>query len=340
MDDRRDRRRVTRRTLLRASAGTVTLAAAGSSSAAATGEGRDRALFERRCPEATLEPSMGYCEGASTEGCADDHPVTVALQREVRETLETEYPDVGALVDAGFKPYFDTLDGDDDGWSHWLSPEYIGDDAVLDPERPESVLVDNDSWRSIGVMFIATRDGEPVDPPAVYEETDDEDDPWGTEESDWDDDLESSVDADNDEHHHDDRDRDHEDDHGHGHDHGEPPADDPDRCSPWHYHSGLPGRFAWWFYQKVYERSFADGDVRLPCRTPCMMHVWTVEHPGGVYAHGGPPPEYRDQPPAEDPDFDTDAEPGSDELDWDVLPDDVTPDERPESLSVGFDFRP
>ncbi|EMA41906.1 hypothetical protein C446_04615 [Halobiforma nitratireducens JCM 10879] len=285
---------------------------------------------------------MGYCEGASTAGCADDHPVTVALREAVEETLEQEYPDVGALVDDGFKPYFDTLDRDDDGWSHWLNPAYIGDDAVLDPERPESVLVDNDSWRSIGVMFIATREGEPIAPPPVYDV--DEGVAWMPEaeadalETNEAGGQEGNGDEMGGEHEGGDR---HEpgqeggDEHEHEHEH--PPADDPDRCSPWHYHAGAPGRFAWWFYQQAYEREFADGDARVPCRTPCMMHVWTVDHPAGVYAHGGPPPEYREQPPADDPGLETDARPGEDELDWDVLPEEVTPEERPESISLGLE---
>ncbi|MDQ2050100.1 hypothetical protein RBH26_06340 [Natronolimnohabitans sp. A-GB9] len=284
MDDRFDGTKVTRRRLLRASAGTAAFSTIGVGQAQATASetaGGSQSWLDDRCPEATLEPSMGHCEDASMDGCVDDHPETIELQETVRASLEERYPDAGALVEAGFKPYFDTLDCDADGWSHWINPDYVGDDAMLDPERPESVLVDNESWRSIGVMFIATEDGEAVEPPAVYG------------------------------------------------DESEPA----DRCSPWHYHAGLPGRFAWWYYRQAYERDFADGDVRLPCRTPCMMHVWTVDHPDGVYAHGGPPPAYRDREPADDPGFETDAEPGTDELDWDAIPDDLEPEQRPDELA-------
>ena len=63
-----------------------------------------------------------------------------------------------------------------------------------------------------------------------------------------------------------------------------------------------------------------------------MMHVWTVDHPEGVYAHGGPPPEYRDREPADEAGFETDAEPGEDTLGWDVLPEELTPDRLPEDL--------
>ncbi|SFB68812.1 hypothetical protein SAMN05444422_101185 [Halobiforma haloterrestris] len=308
-----DESRLSRRTVLRAASGTVTLSVAGSGRVGASGaatatRGETQALFDRRCPDATLQPSMGYCADSSTAGCTDDHPETVELQRAVRTSLETRYPDVGALVDAGFKPYFDVLGGGE-GWSHWLSPEHIGDEGVVDPERPEAVLVDNHSWRSIGVMFIATRNGERVEPPTIY-------------------DADGTV-SDGDEHG----------GSGHGNGHGKPPADDPTRCAPWHYHAGAPGRFAWWFYQQVYEREYADGDVTVdtdaefPCRTPCMMHVWIVDHPEGVYAHDGPPPEYRERPPADDPGFETDAEPGEDDLGWDVLPEEVVPDRRPDSFA-------
>ncbi len=172
-EDDSERVRISRRTVLQASGSAVALPVFGAnqvSADGANGAGEVHAAFER-CPDATIRPSMGHCEGASMEGCADDHHVTIELREAVQQTLEREYPDAGALLDAGFKPYFDTLDvADEDGWSHWLNPEFIGDDDVLDPERPESVLVDNSSWRSIGVMFIATRDGEAVEPPVVYDD--------------------------------------------------------------------------------------------------------------------------------------------------------------------------
>ncbi|WP_076609858.1 hypothetical protein [Natronorubrum thiooxidans] len=280
MDDSNDHRYVSRRSLLRASAGAATITAVGTGQASAEGS-VSPSWFDSRCPDATHEPSMGHCVDGGMEGCMDDHPATVELRAAVRDTLEEQYPDAGALVDAGYKPYFDTLDRDADGWSHWINPEYVGDESVVDPERPESVLVDNETWRSIGVMFIATENGEPIEPPAVYGET-------GSE----------------------------------------------DRCSPWHYHAGLPGRFAWWYYRQAYERDFEDGNVTLPCRTPCMLHVWTGDHPEGVYAHDGPPREYRDQEPADDPGFETGAKPGTDTLDWDSLPSDLVPEQRPDELAA------
>ncbi len=283
MSDSDDERTVSRRRLLRTSAGTAALSAVGSTRAD-DGDARDDLArrFGRDCPDATIEPAMAHCEGASAEGCADDHPATADLRSAVATALESRVPDVDALLEAGYKPYFDTLESGDDSWSHWLSPEFIGDGDLLNPERPESVLVDNEAWRSIGVMFIATRDGEPVEPPpAVYGD-------------------------------------------------GDAAAD---RCSPWHAHTGLPGRFAWWFYRQTYEGDAREGDLEFPCRTPCMLHVWTVDHPESVYAHDAPPREYRDVEPADEPNFATDAVPGEDHLSWHALPDEVVPDELPADLA-------
>lgn len=305
--------RLTRRTLLSASAGALTIPTVTGQTATGTGRTAVGAVPRRfgRCPDATLRPSMGHCEGTNMDGCSDDHSETQALQEAVRETLETRYPTVGALIDDGFLPYFDTLDRDEDGYSHWLSPDHVADDGILDPERPESVLVDDERWVPIGVMFVATRDGEPVDPPpAVYE----------GKAADSDDEVDGDRDDDYDHGH-----GDHDDDHGDG---------DENRCSPWHYHAGLPGRFAWWYFQEVYADEHADGSRRLPCQTPCVMHVWTVDHPEGVYAHGGPPDEYREGAVATETGFETDADPSEDRLGWSVLPDDLRPDRLPDEFDV------
>ncbi len=255
-------RHLSRRSVLRTTSGAFGVAPIGVRHA--SGEAIGTA---GRCPEATIRPGMEHCTDAHGDGCSDDHPETEAIQDAVSRTLEDRYPNVGTLIDEGFIPYFDLASsGEEGGYSHWINPDYLGDETVLDPERPESVLVDNKWWRPIGVMFIATEDGEAVDdPPAVYGEGD-------------------------------------------------------EACAPWHYHTGVPGRFAWWYYQKVYG---SDGktSLKLPCRTPCMLHVWTYPNPNGVYAHGPPPRGNRGGPPAEDPGFDTWATPGDDELEWDTLPD-------------------
>ncbi|WP_255150810.1 hypothetical protein [Halorarius halobius] len=267
---------LTRRTLLRATGGGLGVAAVGTAAGGTVGD----------CPDATRRPAMRHCETAATAACADGHPETVRLRRRVERSLERRYATVGSLIEQGFVPYFDVLRTETGGYSHWLKPGYIGNGSVVDPERPEAVLVDNRWWRPIGVMFVATDAGEALgEVPTVYE-------------------------------------------------------DDDERCSPWHHHVGLPGRFAWWSYEKARAIRRADDGVPtvpFPCRTPCMMHVWTYPNPKGVYAHHPPPQENRGGPPAEDAGFDTWATPGEDVLDWDCLPDDVVEEARPDSLPAAVD---
>lgn len=132
------------------------------------------------CPDVTLGPSVTHYDADTTQECADDHPLTRDIQADVAESLETNFPTVGSLIDQGYIPYFDFLASQGSaGWSHWLNPGYIDDDTVMDPERPESILVDHKWWRPFGVMFIATRDGNRVDPPpAVYRDGDTVCSPW------------------------------------------------------------------------------------------------------------------------------------------------------------------
>ncbi|SEO56483.1 hypothetical protein SAMN04487948_103255 [Halogranum amylolyticum] len=239
-------RPVSRRRLLSALGATAGFATVGVGEVRATRSGRDA----ESCTETTVGPSMVHYNDSIHEVCSDDAPETVAIREAVKTSLADEYPTVGALIDAGYIPYFDFFA--DGSWSHWINPEFIGDDSMVDPSRPESVLVDHTWWRPIGVMFMATVEGERRDPPpTVYE--------------------------------------------------------DDGACVPWHAHVGLPGRYAWWKYQTVY------GDVsEFPCRTPWMMHVWNYPHSESTYAHAAP--EYRGGPPAEDPGFETDADPNEEEL--------------------------
>jgi len=131
------------------------------------------------CPDVSVGASMEHYSHEGMHNCADDHPATAEIQTAVRESLETNYPTVGSLIDQGYVPYFDFLaEQGERGWSHWLNPAYIDDDSVLDPGRPESILVDHKWWRPMGVMFIATRDGNRVDPPPAVYDDDDQCLPW------------------------------------------------------------------------------------------------------------------------------------------------------------------
>ena len=264
MADEDDSHHLSRRDVLQVSGTALGLSGVGTASGAGLGGlGPD-------CPDATREPRTVPCGGSNLSACADDHPATKRLQKRVRRSLSRRYATVGDLLDEGYLPYFDFLATErTGGWSHWLNPDYIGDDAFGDPDRPESIMVDHKWWRPLGVMFIATHRGRSVDgPPPVYE------------------------------------------------------TDGDGPCAPWHAHVGFPGRYSWWKYQHVYE-GVGSGGLWLPCRTPCMMHVWRYPNPnhGGVYAHDAPPRGKRGGPPAEKAGFETDAVPGEDELDWDVLPD-------------------
>jgi len=133
----------------------------------------------------------------------------------------------------------------------------------------------------MGVMFIATRGGEPVEPPAAY----------GEDES-------------------------------------------TDRCSPWHAHTGLPGRFGWWYYRQAYEREFADGDLEFPLsnalyaprldRRPPRERLRTRRAPARrsrSIARRRPRIRHRRRP-------------GEDELGWDVLPNELVPERTPNEFSL------
>ncbi|MFC6719137.1 hypothetical protein ACFQGT_07130 [Natrialbaceae archaeon GCM10025810] len=332
------RSRVTRRALLAASGSALAVGATGTAGARSGVDARpelpvDLESDDSDCQDATLEPTMGHCEGASTEGCSDEHPVTRGLRNAVTEVLEAEYPTVGALLEDGFVPYFDKLDFGEDGWSHWLNPEYIEGETILDPERPGSVLVDNETWRTIGVMFVAVKSGKQVDPPTLYEVggADGESDA-AAEDGDGETVAERNgvIGAEDDRGDHDHRDdhgerAGHDDHGGHGSEGDHHSSGDPGVCSPWHYHAGLPGRLAWWTHRAVHAED-ADPSLEPPCRTPCMLHVWTVPHPEGTHAHHAPPREYRDDEPA-DAGFDTDATPGEDVLGSDAVPEAVLPAE-------------
>ncbi len=166
--DPSDNRRISRRRILQQSGGTIAALGLGTIGVghASADESTDY------CSETTLRPGMVHYDDSMHDVCRDDHPESEALQEEVKQSLEETYSTVGALIDEGYIPYFDFFaDGD---WSHWIQPEFIGDDSMVDPERPESILVDHQWWRPIGVMFVATIDGEDVDsPPSIYEEDDD-----------------------------------------------------------------------------------------------------------------------------------------------------------------------
>ena len=101
--------------------------------------------------------------------CDDSHAEVVELVEATRSALAELYPDGPTMMAKGYIPYFDAAvpggyPPGGSGVSHWLNPDYIGDGILLDPTRPESILMD-EWYRPIGAMFIAD-DG--VEPPPVY----------------------------------------------------------------------------------------------------------------------------------------------------------------------------
>jgi len=170
-----DRSTATRRSVLHAAGGTFGFLGGNAL------RSDDRATDTGDCSETTLKPNIVHFDDSVSNVCTDDHPRTRALHTAVKESLTDRFPTVGSLIDADFVPYFDFLTANEaTGWSHWLNPEFVGDDSVGDPARPASVLVDHQYWRPIGMMFVATRDGRRIDPPAVYsdEESGDACRPW------------------------------------------------------------------------------------------------------------------------------------------------------------------
>jgi hypothetical protein len=111
--------------------------------------------------------------------CDENRPEVQAIVKGVQNSLANVYPDITTLAARGYAPYADApLFGLSGRQGHWLNPNFIGDvyppgnpkagqPRIMDPEHPESVLVDR--WnRPIGVMFIA--DDPYVPGPAMYKD--------------------------------------------------------------------------------------------------------------------------------------------------------------------------
>lgn len=181
-----DGRGLSRRAVLRRTGIASTVLATGSGAVAtgtARGHGEEGDSDADYCAQTTTEPRMVAFDDDGMAACDADHQASKSLQTDVATALDERFPTVGAMIEDGYVPYFDFAtapDGDD--VSHWINPEYLGDDGVIDPRRPESIMVDHHWWRPLGVMFIATRDGEEVDPPPAVYRSDDGDAclPWHT----------------------------------------------------------------------------------------------------------------------------------------------------------------
>jgi hypothetical protein len=113
--------------------------------------------------------------------CDGENPIVKDMITGVRRSLSTIYPNITVMEARGYFPYADApLFGLSGRQGHWINPSYIGDiypaghpkagqPRLMDPEYPESILVDR--WnRPIGVMFIA--DDPYVPGPDMYVDED------------------------------------------------------------------------------------------------------------------------------------------------------------------------
>jgi hypothetical protein len=99
--------------------------------------------------------------------CDEDNPTVKSIVEGVQEALDPQtgkFRNFAAMSTFGYMPYADApLLGLSGGQGHWINPGYIEDGHLMDPDRPESILVDR--WnRPIGVMFINDQPTDPADP--------------------------------------------------------------------------------------------------------------------------------------------------------------------------------
>ena len=97
------------------------------------------------------DPPHGY------QGCDESHADLQAIVQGVKDALHPvtgRYRNFAAMSTYGYFPYADApLMGFSGRQGHWLNPGFIEDGHIMDPKRPESILVDRFN-RPIGVMFI------------------------------------------------------------------------------------------------------------------------------------------------------------------------------------------
>lgn len=230
------------------------------------------------------------------EACAGDHPETKRLKDAVRYSLDHLYPDVPTLIAHGFIPYFDILSVG--GFSHWLKPDHIRGDHMVDPGRPETILVNNNNYCAQGIMFIPNHEVAGQEPP-VY--------------------VEGSPEDYNHQFIYQKRSDEHDHDIGNVIDSGSAAYynsevqgyyDDYERtvfdtsisgegtvCAPWHRHTDGLARFAWWYHRQINQgKAIESGEMLLWCVVPAMFHVWPGADPGSIhtYEHGSPSSDRRE----------------------------------------------
>lgn len=93
--------------------------------------------------------------------CDESRPEVQTIVNGVKKSLSNSFPNITTMLVRGYMPYADApLFGLSGREGHWINPGFIGDGHIMDPEKPESILVDK--WnRPIGVMFIEDAPGTP-----------------------------------------------------------------------------------------------------------------------------------------------------------------------------------
>jgi hypothetical protein len=115
-------------------------------------------------PLGAAETVVGSLRGGITDhefACEESRPEVQRVVQGVKHSLKVIYPNITTLIARGYFPYADApLLGLSGRQGHWINPGYLEDGRLMDPDRPESILVDR--WnRPIGVMFIADDPHEP-----------------------------------------------------------------------------------------------------------------------------------------------------------------------------------
>ena len=237
------------------------------------------------------------CTEAEWPDCTDWPEETIDLVKASREALTSPmYNNPGALLALGYIPYFDVVipGPGADGVSHWLNPRYIGDEYYEpNPWRPDSIILDNQWWKPLGPMYIATENGDPR---------------WADEEGE----MMEVRDA-----------------WGYENDCGEcfpyhPHDGLPGRFAWWYYRQ---------LHESDYASGDPEDLALPCYTAPMMhAWIYpTPDGPHGDTA-GAPPREYRPDGPPNRPGYPTPATPGEDELSLDVLPDAVRETAMPERL--------
>lgn len=306
MSDDTERHGPSRRTVLKSA--TVTASSFAIASAASADhtpfheddEGGDAEEYGGKgvhCGYTNPAAGIGFVFPEHHDICSGHHPETQRLKDACEYSLRHLYPDVPTLVANGYIPYFDVLSVG--GFSHWLKPEHIRGEHMVDPGRPETVLVNNDNYCSQGIMFIPNHEVANREPP-VYVEGDPDESAhefiypkreakytkesqfttggaayYNSEVQGYYEDYERTVPD-------------------------QATVDSWDQegtdsggtvCAPWHRHTDGAARFAWWYHRQVNQGAALENDeVRMWCVVPAMFHVWPGAKDGSVhvYEHDAP----------------------------------------------------